>query len=115
LARWALLLSQYDYTIEYRRTSLHGNADALSRLPVGPVAEFDEEENSADTDTVCTVNHISCQLNPKDPGVLAKESAKDRVITTVMRYSQEGWPLGNQPVEETEAAEGHNVNTFKRI
>ena len=30
LARWALMLSQYEYSIEYRKSSDHGNADALS-------------------------------------------------------------------------------------
>ena len=35
LACWALMLSQYNYSIEYRKTSDHGNTDALSRLPVG--------------------------------------------------------------------------------
>ena len=85
LARWALLLSQYDYKIEYRKTSEHGNADALSHLPIVSDEEFDGEESGADTDTICTVNHIGTQLDPRDPGVLAKESAKDGVIATVMR------------------------------
>ena len=92
LARWALTLSQYDYTIEYRNTSKHGNADALSRLPVGPDANFDEEEDERDVDTVCLINTVSRQIKPADQNTLRKESAKDPVISEVMRYVREGWP-----------------------
>ena len=35
LQRWAHLLSAYDYAIEFKPTQQHGNADGLSRLPLG--------------------------------------------------------------------------------
>ena len=35
LQRWALLLSGYSYDIEFKPTRQHGNADGLSRLPLG--------------------------------------------------------------------------------
>ena len=86
------MLSQYNYSIEYRRTSDHGNADALSHLPVGPDVNFDGEDSDEDVDTVCTIKTVSLQLNPTDPGTLAKESTKDPLIANVMRYTREGWP-----------------------
>eukprot|EP00731_Ephydatia_muelleri_P001419 Em0001g1419a len=67
VARWALsITTQLNIG---RRQTMHGNADALSRLPAGPDANFDGLE-----------------------GTLAKESAKDTVIANVMRYTREGWP-----------------------
>ena len=88
------------YSIE---TSDHGNADALSRLPVGPDANFDGEEGDADMDTVCTIKPVSLQLNPTDPGTVAKESAKDPIISNVMRYTREGWPTKSATNEDIKA------------
>ena len=41
LARWALMLSQYDYSVEFRKSREHGNADALSRLPASSDLQFE--------------------------------------------------------------------------
>ena len=34
IQRWALVLAGYEYTISFRPTESHSNADALSRLPL---------------------------------------------------------------------------------
>lgn len=114
LARWALTLSQYDYTIEYRQSAKHGNAVALSRLPEGPDIVFDRKEGGEDMDSVFTIRTISRQIKPTDPGVVAKESARDPVLSTVIRHCREGWPQsisGNSTSKEAE----HSVNSFKKI
>ena len=45
LQRWAILLSVYTYDIEFKPTKEHGNADMLSRLPVGPDHFFDDQQS----------------------------------------------------------------------
>lgn len=44
LGRWMLFLQGYTFDVEYRPGKLHGNADALSRLPYAEVPEDDSEE-----------------------------------------------------------------------
>ena len=57
---------------------------------MGPDISFDEDEDVAHVDTVCTIKTVSLQLDPTDPGTMAKESAKDPVIANVMRFTREG-------------------------
>ena len=92
LARWALLVHQYDYTVEYRRSEDHGNADALSRLPFSNDTSFDGEEMEDDVDSVCLVRTISRQINPDNPLLVVRETAKDPILSQLMRFVKEGWP-----------------------
>jgi hypothetical protein len=103
LARWANFIHNFSYTVEYRKTGQHGNADALSRLPVGDDPKFDGEESTEDSDMVCAIKVLSLQLRPSDSESIAKESTKDPVISTVLRYCREGWPLNKQD-EDAEVA-----------
>ncbi|KFD66942.1 hypothetical protein M514_20808 [Trichuris suis] len=109
LTQRSLALNQYDYSIEYQKTADHGNADALSRLPAGEDPQFDEEENDAEVDTVCSlraVTTISLQMNPADPGLIAKESKKDPVICAVIRYTKEEWP---------QSADSEEMKHFRKL
>ena len=62
LARWALMLSQYEHTVDYRKTSDHENADALSRLPAAHDSGFDREESKEDTDCIFPSRPLVCSL-----------------------------------------------------
>ena len=110
LSRWALLLSQYEYTVEYRPTNKHGNADALSRLPLGPDDKFDYGEDSDDVDTVLAIRTIGEQIE-KDASTLAKETSKDPILSQVMRYTTEGWPVKDLRKE----GNGELLECFRQI
>ena len=108
LARWALLLSQFDYTIEFRKTADHANADVLSRLPAASDPQFDGEESEDDIETVCAIKEVGEKLDPGNQSSLLRESAKDPLIATVLRFTREGWP-------PKKSDEGSEMQRFRQI
>ena len=83
LKRWALLLSNFDYEIEFKKGSQHMNADCLSRLPIESGPEFPESQ----------IFKLSCvddlPVTSKD---IASATRNDPELGIVMRYIQQGWP-----------------------
>ena len=53
---------------------------------------FDGEEMEDDVDSVCLVRTISCQINPDNPLLVVRETAKDPILSQLMRFVKEGWP-----------------------
>ena len=48
--------------------------------------------NLTDHDSVCLVRTISRQINPDNPLLVVRETAKDPILAQVMRFVKEGWP-----------------------
>ena len=53
---------------------------------------FDGEEMEDDVDSVCLVRTISRQINPDNPLLVVRETAKDPILSQLMRFMKEGWP-----------------------
>ncbi|KAJ0172353.1 hypothetical protein K1T71_012326 [Dendrolimus kikuchii] len=83
LQRWAILLSGYNYKIEYV-TSKGNCADALSRLPHKTGLSPKINENTY-------VNFVENFLPINSHNVKAATS-KDTILSRVMTYTHSGWP-----------------------
>ena len=86
LQRWALLLSAYSYSIEYRKTDLHANADGLSRLPVQDVSQ----KNEMDIDSLFSIVQMSGL--PLSHNKLKSATQSDPVLCKVLEFTRKGWP-----------------------
>lgn len=60
LVRWRLKLSEFDYTITYKKGTLNNNADALSRIKVEEINTLEEEPHEIKSKIVTVVYYNSC-------------------------------------------------------
>ena len=88
IRRWALTLSEYDYTIFYRPGSKMCNADALSRLPLPDCPTDSQIPILGDVKLV--INHLTTTLVTADQIKLWTE--KDPTLSCIHHFVLHGWP-----------------------
>ena len=82
----ALLLSAYNYDIQFKPTAAHGIADGLSRLPLSVVTE----EKSTNDVTVFQLAPIgSCPIVVSE---IRRATRSDSVLSNVLNFTLQGWP-----------------------
>ena len=79
----------HDHDIRYRSSATHCNADALSRLPVGPDLAFDKEKAVSEITT--EVDEIVQQLGRIRVSDLADDTNKDTDLSEVLSCECDGW------------------------
>ena len=87
IQRWALLLANYQYSIQYRPGSKMGNADGLSRLPL-PEAPSKVPSSG---DHVFLIQHLNQSLITADQ--IRVWTDKDQVLTRIRQFVLYGWPV----------------------
>ncbi|CAF1110241.1 unnamed protein product [Adineta ricciae] len=91
LQRWALRLMGYSYKIEYRSTHEFGQADGLSRLPVGPDEIFDSQDPIESRVVAVIQEELQSDL-PLRAVQIADATRKDLDLHKVYTYVLSGWP-----------------------
>ena len=108
IQRWALTLSHYTYTIKFRPTKKHANADFCSRFPLRETSDetgLGEKED----DDVCTMFSLYEEDEKPllDSNLIAKYSKKDPALAKAIYSTLEGW-------SEIELSSKHAVYTPDR-
>ena len=86
MQRWALMLSAYSYSIQFRPTLAHSNADGLSRLPL----PADVAVGNPEDPTIFNLTQISSL--PVKASDIANATRKDPLLSKVLVYMRQGWP-----------------------
>ena len=79
LQRWAITLSAYDYEVQYIPSTQHGNADALSRLPL---EHYDDGENEEE-EIVCVIEEQQLDNLPLKGKDITEAIKQDPVLSQV--------------------------------
>ena len=86
IRQWTLYLSLFEYTLRFRRTSAHSNADALSHLPL-PVEPAIAKTPS---ELVLLAEHLD--NSPITAEQICIGTRQDPVLSQVVQFLQQGWP-----------------------
>ena len=94
IQRWALTLSMYNYTLIHKKSAQHGNADALSRLPL--------PESISSTPIPAETVLLLEQMNemPVTAEHIKTWTRRDPILSRVLQFTQHGWPARLQAAEE---------------
>ena len=86
LQRWALLLSAYDYSIQYRPGKRHANSDTFSHLPLSTAPT----STSPTGETVLLFECLS--VAPLTINDIRRGTDRDPVLSKIRTYTLQGWP-----------------------
>ena len=86
VTRWALLLSGYEYSVQYKPGKELANADGLSRLPLSDVCQ----EDAAPIELINLIDHLNSTTISMSE--IIKWTNRDKNLSRVRHLIRHGWP-----------------------
>ena len=105
LARWAMIVQEFDLTVKHRSGKSNSNADALSRNPVPPSNLESSIRAVQALDDIAELRHVE----------LAEAQAKDPEIAAVIRYVKDGVIPENQILARRLTLEGPQYDMLDSV
>ena len=101
IQRWGVLLASYQYTLKFRTTSNHCNADVCSRFYL----RVQDSSGLTDPDiadfTGSQVSEVFLTSFEDKPSInhrhISKNTKTDKILSRVVKYVQEGWSHDETP------------------
>ena len=87
IQHWALSLAVYPYAILFKSTANHGNADAMSQLPLPGSGE---REPPVPAETILLMEHMD--RSPVAAHQIRQWTNRDPLLSRVVHQVQKGWP-----------------------
>ena len=87
LQRWSLLLSSYQYEIEFKPFAEVASSDALSRLPM------QYRKDASVEDKIFQVSAIQLRKHPVSVLEIARQTARNPVLAKALAVTQNGLPI----------------------
>ena len=86
LHQWVILLSAYQYEIEFKPTAVHANADKLPHLPLPE--HTDNTDMSHKTASILNISQIEAGVITSSK--IGSATKKDKVLNKVYCYTKRG-------------------------
>ena len=86
VTRWALLLSGYEYSVQYKPGKELANADGLSRLPLSDIGQ----EDATSTELINLIEHLNS--TPISVSESIKCTSRNATLLRVRHLIRHGWP-----------------------
>lgn len=85
MQRWAVTLSTYSYSLQFKKSSDNAEADCLSSLPLDIV----EDESTEESETFYSLCLETMSVTSRD---IAHATRHDPLLSKVLDLTSTGWP-----------------------
>jgi hypothetical protein len=92
----------YDFTVLYRRGSLHGNADALSRMNFDELAQLTADSNDEDTDIIIFIISLEFDASTQHAGLFGSNLALEQDTDATLVWMKQRLAMDTSHINEEE-------------